>query len=104
MEVLADREGFTVTAFVIASGHPVTYPDRLHDHDLYYPCGQAIGRLHAASVSYVPTSPRVRRADWHDNFYLRHIRDFVPHDDPVFCRVDRGHASWAFRFLVEING
>ena len=81
-------QGFAVTAFVKAPGDPVTYPDCLHDHDLYYHCGQTLGRLHAASVSYVPASSTVRRSEWRENFYLRHIRDFVLcHEDPVFSRV-----------------
>ncbi len=84
MEVLTDRDVFTATAFVKAPGRPVRYPDCLNDYDLHYHCGQAIGGLHAVSVSYVPTSTGVRRAD----FCLRHIRDFVPREDPVFRRVE----------------
>ncbi len=80
--------GFSVTAFLKAPGQSVTYPDCLHDHDLYYHWGQTLGQLHAASVSYELTLPAIRRNAWHENFYLRHVREFVPdYDDPVYSRL-----------------
>ncbi|MDA8205551.1 MAG: phosphotransferase [Thermaerobacter sp.] len=69
VEVVPHDQGFTVTAFVKAPGRPVTYPDCLHDHELYYRCGQVVGRLHAASVSYVPASSALQRPTWRENFY-----------------------------------
>ena len=80
-----DDGGFTVTSFVKAQGKPVGYPDCLHDYDLYYKCGVAIGRLHAVSKSYVPSSTQIQRKGWRDNFYLNNIHQFIPdHQVEVF--------------------
>ncbi|KYP81789.1 phosphotransferase enzyme family protein [Ferroacidibacillus organovorans] len=72
--------GFTVASFVKAEGRSVPYPDCLHDYELYYNCGVAIGRLHAVSKSFLPSSKRVQRGEWRDNFYLTNIHGFVPSD------------------------
>lgn len=80
-EFIGHRDcGFTVTSFVKAGGESVPYPDCLHDAELYYKCGVAVGRLHAVSKSYVPSTAVIQRKDWRHNFYLTNIRQFVPQD------------------------
>ncbi|MHB1683375.1 MAG: phosphotransferase enzyme family protein [Bacilli bacterium] len=88
---------FTVTSFVKACGKPIAYPDCLHDHELYYKCGVAIGRLHAVSKSFVPSSTAVSRQDWRNNFYLTHIREFIPRDQ---AKVFKGYTDTMSKLMA----
>jgi Ser/Thr protein kinase RdoA (MazF antagonist) len=69
---------FIITSFMKAKGKAVSYPDCLRDHELYYTCGVAIGKLHALSKLYIPSSQGIRRNDWYHNFYLKNMQRFIP--------------------------
>lgn len=69
---------FIITSFIKAKGKAVSYPDCLRDHELYYKCGVAIGKLHALSKLYIPSTQTIQRKDWHHNFYLKNMHKFIP--------------------------
>ncbi|NGM83831.1 phosphotransferase [Paenibacillus sp. 7124] len=71
---------FIVTSFLKAKGKAVSYPDCLHDHELYYKCGAAVGKLHALSKAYTPSTQTIQRKDWQHNFYLMNMHKFIPAD------------------------
>ncbi|WP_151736770.1 phosphotransferase enzyme family protein [Paenibacillus tengchongensis] len=71
---------FIVTSFIKAKGEAASYPDCLHDHELYYKCGVAAGKLHALSKLYTPSDQTIARKDWRHNYYLMNRHKFIPSD------------------------
>jgi Ser/Thr protein kinase RdoA (MazF antagonist) len=81
--VRLDDLDFTVTAFLKAQGRKVGYPECLTNTSLYQSLGQTMGRMHALAKEYRPDNEATRRHHWHDNYYLRNLRNFVPSDQTL---------------------
>ncbi|WP_025689147.1 phosphotransferase enzyme family protein [Paenibacillus zanthoxyli] len=76
--VHVNDSSFIITSFLKAKGELVTYPDCLHDHELYYKCGASVGKLHALSKAYTPSTQTIQRNEWQYNFYLMNMHKFLP--------------------------
>jgi Ser/Thr protein kinase RdoA (MazF antagonist) len=42
-----------------------------------------MGKMHSLSKNYQPTDDTTRRNDWHENYYLQNIKNFVPSDQTL---------------------
>lgn len=69
---------FTVTSFVKAEGRKIDYPECLNAPSLYQELGEVMGKMHALAKTYKPQNDSIRRGHWNENYYLQHIRQFVP--------------------------
>lgn len=67
---------FVACAFEKLEGHiPPSYEE---NPVLYQEVGKITGKIHALSKNYQPSSLLHTRYEWHDNNYLRRVKDYVP--------------------------
>jgi len=80
-EVIPSGEShyFTVTSFNKAKGEKIGYPECLGDIKLYQQMGRLTGKIHALTKKYQP-GVSVRRHNWEDNYYLKSVGLYVPHE------------------------
>lgn len=67
---------FVACAFEKREGElPPSYKE---NPTLYQKLGQITGKIHALSKNYQPSSLAHRRYEWHENNYLRKVKNYVP--------------------------
>ncbi|WP_221469397.1 phosphotransferase enzyme family protein [Cohnella nanjingensis] len=69
-------DGFIVVAFDKALGSPWT--DAITQNEEFEKLGSVIGRMHAVTKNYIPSSQEIERFTWDDNALLRDFMSNVP--------------------------
>jgi amicoumacin kinase len=72
----AGEDVFVAVAFEKVPGQPIYKADVTPT--LYAAFGQLIGRLHAATKDYCPSSPTMRRPEWHESHQINRDLDHLP--------------------------
>ncbi|MBS4220521.1 phosphotransferase [Bacillus sp. FJAT-49711] len=80
---------FIVSSFIKAEGSKIGYPECLNDTNLYYKLGQIMGKVHSLSKVYKPKDELTRRHDWHQNYYLKNVDNFIPSDQILVLEASR---------------
>lgn len=75
----SEDEEYYVVAFEKALGKHTTYPEYLNHQEMFFQLGQLTGRLHKVSQSF--SVALNNRASWQDNYYLKHVTDFIPAEE-----------------------
>ncbi|WP_314589823.1 phosphotransferase [Paenibacillus terrigena] len=86
VEVIEQEDSyFIITSFEKALGKKIFYPECMNNDSLSELCGEMTGQIHELSKRYVPSGKSITRHHWTDNYYLTHMKKFIPsHQYEIF--------------------
>ncbi|KAF0820119.1 hypothetical protein KIS4809_0699 [Bacillus sp. ZZV12-4809] len=80
-----DGSVFYASVFSKAEGKPISVHAPVFNKELFYVWGRAVGKMHTATKSYVPSAGTIPRMQWHEEELLN-VEKYIPEKDQLIVQ------------------